>query len=730
MKFSAIYLESYFAPDKLIDMNITSTQIQNDIKSLRNQEEETFVQRVANRLNVPYIDLSGVGIETDALSVLSQDEAMRAQIAPFKISDKRLDVAVRSPQLPETRDKLSELSKKYKIYIYLASTKSLQKAWDRYEDVTWTTKSDVGLVNLQPEVIEKTTKNVRSNDDIRAQFEEMKSSGDHRNITNILALFFGGAIATDASDIHFEPRKNDVRLRLRQDGILNDITFITPEIYDRILSRLKLLSGVKLMRERSAQDGRFTIGYQDTEIEVRTSIAPSIYGEGVVMRLLNPKNIRVGVENLGMQPNLLKILSKQIQKPNGMILNTGPTGSGKTTTLYSFLQKIYSPEKKIMTIEDPVEYHLEGISQTQVNREKNYGFLNGLRAALRQDPEIIMVGEIRDTETARIAVNASLTGHLVLSTLHTNDAAGVIPRLLDLGVQPQILAAALSTSIAQRLVRKICNECRQAIRPNIEQENVISAVMKNAEQNKKDLRSYGIDPDGDIMLYRGVGCQNCNGSGYRGRVGIFEAIITDESIEKLLAGSPTEQQVREVAKQQGILNMTEDGVIKILTGVTSYEEVASAVDIEASYVEQFAQKQPPTELARVPRNKITNTPHEKLHTSPGKINPVAVLGGTSNELELLIDYWKHLEAEQKLDSNQSAESQIRKIKNTILGLLYTRDPAEIFTNLNIHDHNTLHTSIARVASDLDRLEQEQRQDPKKDISKDLQRLRQEIQSGN
>jgi hypothetical protein len=276
-------------------------------------------------------------------------------------------------------------------------------------------------------------------------------------------LIIAGALHFKVSDIHIEPEEEKVRFRYRIDGALQDICFVDFETFKFINSRLKLLSGMKLSTTKDAQDGRFEIHDDKIEIEVRVSLIPGNYGESYVMRLLDPRNIMANIESLGMSPELFEIVERSVEKPNGIVLTTGPTGSGKTTTLYAFINKLYTPEIKILTIEDPVEYHLEGIIQTQVEEEKGYTFLSGLRAAMRQDPDVIMIGEIRDEDTAKVAVNAALTGHLVFSTLHTNNAAGTIPRLLDLGVNPGVLASALSLSLAQRLVRKLCENCKEEV---------------------------------------------------------------------------------------------------------------------------------------------------------------------------------------------------------------------------------------------------------------------------
>jgi type II secretory ATPase GspE/PulE/Tfp pilus assembly ATPase PilB-like protein len=297
------------------------------------------------------------------------------------------------------------------------------------------------------------------------------------------------------------------------------------------------------------------------------------------MRILDPKSIQVNLEDLGIEPFLFSVISQEIAKPNGLILVTGPTGSGKTTTLYAFLRRIYSVETNIITIEDPVEYHLEGITQTQTDSKKGYTFAEGLRSALRQDPDVIMVGEIRDAETAEIAVQSSLTGHLVFSTLHTNNAAGVIPRLIDLKINPKILVSALSISIAQRLVRKLCQYCKKEQPLSETDDALMKLVLSTIKDEGKDISKYGIDPNAPFKIFTPVGCEKCNGTGYKGRIGIFEAIRTDEAIEKVITENPSEREIKKIARNQGTLSMRQDGVVKILNGITSIEEVQSVVDL-------------------------------------------------------------------------------------------------------------------------------------------------------
>ncbi len=343
--------------------------------------------------------------------------------------------------------------------------------------------------------------------------------------------------------------------------------------------RLKLVSAMKLNVASAAQDGRFSIKIKGSPMEIRSSIIPGAYGESVVMRILNPETIALTLPKLGVEQGLKNIFEKELAKPNGMILLTGPTGSGKTTTLYAFLRSVSNTGNKIITIEDPIEYHLEGINQTQVNDGKGYTFLDGLRSALRQDPDIIMVGEIRDKETAEVAVNAALTGHLVFSTLHTNNAAGTIPRLIDLGVNPKVLGSALTISIAQRLVRTLCTKCRVEASPTSEEADIIEKVLKQIRERRPELSLPPVN-----HYYKAVGCTSCSGTGYRGRTGIFEAITVDAFVTEVTLKNPSEREIKIAALPQNILSMREDGILKVLNGETSLEELGRVIDLNEEFL--------------------------------------------------------------------------------------------------------------------------------------------------
>ncbi|MBI2065761.1 MAG: type II/IV secretion system protein [Candidatus Zambryskibacteria bacterium] len=455
----------------------------------------------------------------------------------------------------------------------MASHASLQKVWDRYKDLSYSFETKSGALDISSEEILEMMKKITRLEDVKKMIEEVLAMRRAYRISKTLEIILAGAISLKASDVHLEPEAEDLRLRYRLDGVLTDILHFDSETFELLLSRIKLISELKLNVKEKAQDGRFSIKLADAEIEVRTSLLPGPYGESVVLRVLNPNSIAVEFEALGIHSSLLKILEKEIKKPNGMILTTGPTGSGKTTTLYAFLKKIYTPDIKVVTIENPIEYHLEGIVQTQTEPEKGYTFAEGLRSALRQDPDVIMVGEIRDNETATVAVNAALTGHLVVSTLHTNNAAGTFPRLLDLGVNPKVISSALNVSIAQRLVRTLCQACKKEVPLQGINKELVEKILKNIPD-----QTYleGIQRE---HLWAPVGCPKCNGLGFKGRIGLFEAILVDDEIEKAVINNPSERDIREAAKNQKLLNLVEDGIIKVLSGVTALEELDRVVDL-------------------------------------------------------------------------------------------------------------------------------------------------------
>jgi len=397
------------------------------VEFLRQREEEELAQVLSQKYGVEYVDLSLVAVSTEALRLLSEAESKAAEVAAFGRVGKRVSLAARAPENPKVKGITQKLTDQgYEVTVFMCSQASLARAWQHYDDLSFATSTKAGVFELSNEELEELTGKVGNLADISKLIQEALDLKRAYRVTRILEVILAGGLATGASDIHFEPGEQVVRLRYRLDGVLVDVLTFDHDTYTLMLSRLKLLSGLKLNVAGDAQDGRFSIKLKGEGIELRTSVLPGNYAETVVLRILNPKSIGVPLEELGMEQKLRERIEHEIQKPNGMILTTGPTGSGKTTTLYAFLRKVNKPESKIITIEDPIEYHLQGIVQTQVDK-KNYTFGNGLRSALRQDPDIIMVGEIRDSEVAEVAINAALTGHLVFSTLHTNDPPAYRP---------------------------------------------------------------------------------------------------------------------------------------------------------------------------------------------------------------------------------------------------------------------------------------------------------------
>ncbi len=426
-----------------------------------------------------------------------------------------------------------------------------------------------GKVEISKQISDLCTKNAQSVSDLKKTIEENLS----KDVSDLLSIILIGSILLSSSDIHFEPEEKIVKIRIRIDGLLQDVITLPREAYRLLVSRIKLLAGLKLNIYDRPQDGSFSVVFflpknkSEKEVEIRTSALPADYGETIVMRILNPESLK-NIDQLGLRQDLLEIFKKEIQKPNGMIIVTGPTGSGKTTTLYAFLKFIHQPEIKIITIEDPIEYRIEGVSQTEVHPEKGYNFPSGLRAIVRQDPDVILVGEIRDLETADIAMQASLTGHLVFSTLHTNDAAGTIPRLVSLGAKPTNIAPAINMAVAQRLVRKACPHCSFWQTPTQEEmtkiKNTLSGIAKRFEI---DIKSP------DLKIIKPEGCKFCNFSGYKGRIAIFEAVLVDDEIEGLILKNPSIPEIKKMAIQKGMVSMYQDGFLKILKGITTIEEV-------------------------------------------------------------------------------------------------------------------------------------------------------------
>ncbi len=545
------------------------------IGELRRREEEDLARMLSEKYDLAYLDLSTVSINTDALRLVAEETARRAEVAAFQIVGKKLSLAIRTPNNPEVARVLEDLGAHgYIVTEYMVSSEGLERAWERYKDLSFASETKEGILDISGAQIQELVGKLVDIGAVKAEIESVLAMKKAYRISRILETVLAGALAVNASDVHVEPEESYVRLRYRLDGVLADVLTFDAETNALILSRIKLLSGMKLNVHDSAQDGRFSVKIGGSDIEVRTSVLPGAYGESVVLRVLDPATITHPIEEIGIEPALLAIVEREIRKPNGMILATGPTGSGKTTALYAFMRRIHTPQVKIITIEDPIEYHLPGIVQTQVDGKK-YTFAGGLRSALRQDPDVIMVGEIRDAEVATTAVNAALTGHLVFSTLHTNTAAGAFPRLVDLGIDPKIVGSAVNIVMAQRLVRKLCTKCRREGTLGTDDRKVADAILAGVVRRE-------LIPENTATVFSAVGCPACNNTGYRGRIGIFEAILIDDSIERVVKESPSEREIARAARPQGILSLAEDGIIKMFRGVTSMDELARVIDLAES----------------------------------------------------------------------------------------------------------------------------------------------------
>jgi len=551
--------------------------LEEKLKSIRRKEEEEEARKKAQEFGLPYLNLSTYFIDPSVVSIVPEEEAKKGNLAVIKKEGKRIYIAVKDPLDKNTREILDKLKEQgYYYNLVVVSPKSLRKAWSKYQEII-PEASFIRQIQIDTSSIFQFQAEIKNLNGLKEKINELQSQPISYT-SKMLELILTGGLQTLASDIHFEREKNRTLLRYRIDGILYDVTYLSLENYKMLLSRIKLISGLLINITDVPQDGSFSIKLKDKFIDIRTSCIPGLYGENIVLRILNPDLIDLSFSELGLEKDMLKTMEKEIRKPNGMIVNTGPTGCGKTTTLYAFIKEINKPNIKIITLEDPIEYRLEGIVQTEVNREKGYTFLKGLRSILRHDPDVMLIGEIRDKTSAEVALHSALTGHLLFTTLHTNDAAGAIPRYIELGTKPSILASALNVVMAQRLVRKLCPYCKEQITPSSSQLEKIENAIKNIDKQKLKLILKTSNPvsavkNGKIKLYKAKGCKKCSKIGYKGRIGIFEMFVKDEEIEKLISQSPSHIQIFELARKKGMRTMYEDGILKVLQGITTIEEV-------------------------------------------------------------------------------------------------------------------------------------------------------------
>lgn len=541
------------------------------IVSLEKKGREQEAERVASAQGLPYIALKGFPISPDALRLIPEDQAREMQVVCFFFNGPEMRIGAVNPTSKEIEELVFQLGERNKTHaaLYQISEESFIAALELYKALP-KIKPIVKGVQIKEEELAKYQAEMSSTEDIQKVIASA-------NITDVLAIVIAAALKLDSSDIHIEAEERGIIVRFRVDGVLQDVANIDKQEWKKIISRLKLIASLKINVTDVPQDGRFTIFQKNKKIDVRTSTIPTAWGESVVMRVLNPDSIQLEFEQLGFRPAALKRLLPEIEKPQGMILTTGPTGSGKTTTLYAILRKLNEPGVKIITLEDPIEYKMDGINQSQIDQYHDYTFSKGLRSILRQDPDIVMVGEIRDLETADAAVQAALTGHLLLSTIHTNDAAGAVPRFLSMGVKPFLLAPALSVAMGQRLLRKLCDKCKvpTELEPDILAR--VNATLDSIPANSGEI----VPPTSERKFFAAGSCPECNNTGYKGRVGAYEILMKDKKIEEfILSGEISEYKMREVAAEQGMVSMSQDGLLKALDGLTSVDEVARIVGIE------------------------------------------------------------------------------------------------------------------------------------------------------
>lgn len=534
------------------------------IKGILRESKEKETAAKAKSLGYPYVDLNIVPIESEALATIPIEEARQGKLAIIYRVGQKLHAAVYDPTDAKTQEITKKLAEKgYSVSVMIVSEASLERAWENYDTSLILKTKMEQLLTLSEEELSAVEKSIV---DLSKLADKITSAP----VSETLSIIMAGAVKSQASDIHLEPDPDNVRLRYRIDGVLQDMAVFPKKIFASFANRVKMLGHVKLNISGIPQNGRFTLVIGGETVDIRLALLPNVYGDEIIMRLLYQNAVSLDINNIGLRPEILKKLNHEISKPNGMVLVTGPTGSGKTTTLYAFINVLNQPGTKIITIEDPIEYKIAGISQTAANPERGYTFANGLAAILRQDPDIIMVGEMRDADTASAGIQAALTGHLVFSTLHTNSATGAIPRLIELGVRPTLIPSATNAIIGQRLVRKLCPFCKEKYSPAPEVvEKIIKLLAQIPAASKIKI------PDKIESLWRSKGCQKCN-HGYKGRIGIFEVFLISPKIEKLILDYAPTSEVEKAAIQEGMATLKQDGLLKAIEGVTTISEVEKA----------------------------------------------------------------------------------------------------------------------------------------------------------
>ena len=529
------------------------------IKALRLVSDDDFIKAKAGFLRVPFVDLDTIGFSPEALNLVPESVAQKYNIVPYRFDpkEKTLYVTMANPLDLETIEFLEKRTS-LKISVSMSTEKQIS---------AFVREKYIREKNITSEVSKALSERKDEEQEMKKAQEKVAVEAP---VAKIVSTILEYAVKSRASDVHIEPQEENVRVRYRIDGILQEKYLLPRNVHDAVVSRIKILSNLKIDEKRVPQDGRFFFSADGNDVDLRISTLPTTYGEKVVMRLLKKSQKVPTLPELGLRGLALKNLMNAIQRPHGIIIVCGPTGSGKTTTLYSVLDIVATSKVNVVTIEDPVEYQMKGVNQVQVNVQAGLTFASALRSFLRQDPNVIMVGEIRDAETADLAINAALTGHLVFSTLHTNDASGVPPRLLDMGAEPFLLVSSLNCVVGQRVLRKVCKDCvgEMEISPEIEDD------MKKTLGPIYNLLEDKFKKDGKKMtMPKIVGCEKCNNTGYLGRIAIYEVMPISEKISKLIIEKAAASEIQKQAMTDGMLTMKQDGYVKVLEGVTTIDEV-------------------------------------------------------------------------------------------------------------------------------------------------------------
>jgi len=550
------------------ESDTTGDKFQKKMAQLSLKDKEIETARAAAAFGIPHIDLEKFPVSQQALRLLTADQAKELGAVAFFANNEQFRVGALDPTSSGVQEFKTTTEEKIGATgrIYMISQRSFDKVLELYKTLP-TIVAITKDVSIKAEELDKVKEAI-------TDFSSFEQLLQRTSTTDLVTFIMGAGLKLGASDVHIESEQEGIVIRFRIDGILHDAAILPVELYKKLVSRLKLISSLKININNKPQDGRFTVVLPDGDVDVRVSTIPTVYGESVVMRLLIQRETPSSLADLGITGYSLEVLEREITRPNGMIITTGPTGSGKTTTLYAIMNILNKPAVKIITLEDPVEYKMEGINQSQIDRSKDYTFAKGLKSMLRQDPDIAMVGEIRELETADIAIQASLTGHLILSTLHTNNAFGAIPRFLSMGVKPFLLAPALNCIMGQRLVRRLNPEKQvKATLSTDQQKRVEEVIASMPDALRQQVTAMPME------FYTAVDHAEGGAEGYKGRIGIYEVVhMTKELEQHILSGKVSEYQIQELAMSQGTITMVQDGIIKALNGMTSIDEVFRVIE--------------------------------------------------------------------------------------------------------------------------------------------------------